>query len=439
MIKRAKKLIEKAWAHKGLRHYGANTSWLFAEKAVRMAIGFPIGIYVARQLGPTDFGVLSYAISFVMLFACLSELGLNGIVVRELVKNPDQRDDLLGTSFVLKFGGFVMMISLIWLSLLLINDNTSTNWLILIIAGGYLFQSFQVTELYFQAEVKSKYVAISQIFALVILSVFRFYFAYKKFPLVYFAGLEAAFMFLSITGYVFFYFLIVNSIFKWNFHLEQAKSLLKESWPLLLSGGATIIHMHIDRIMLKELASPAEVGYYSLAARIATLWYFIPVIIGMSLFPAIVRARKISVGLYYTRLRRFVSFLIWIAIGLACFMSIFSKPLIALLGGDEYSKSATILSVLSWVLVLVFFGSARRQWLLAEGLQRHILICSVVGAVVNVVLNYYMIPYWGGLGSAWATIIAFAVTFLVVPLFLKKSSINNMLFWRSFYSFWKYK
>jgi O-antigen/teichoic acid export membrane protein len=83
--------------------YFANTSWLFGEKILRMIVGLFVGIWVARYLGPEQFGLLSYAQSFVGLFTAIATLGLDGIVVRELVKDPSRRDELIGTAFWLKF------------------------------------------------------------------------------------------------------------------------------------------------------------------------------------------------------------------------------------------------------------------------------------------------------------------------------------------------
>ena len=101
------------WHHSGFRRYFANTAWLFAEKILRMVVGLFVGVWVARYLGPAKFGLLSYAQSFVALFGAIATLGLDGIVVRELVKDESKRDVLLGTSFVLKLiGAFLVFLVL---------------------------------------------------------------------------------------------------------------------------------------------------------------------------------------------------------------------------------------------------------------------------------------------------------------------------------------
>ena len=112
--------------------YFKNTSWLFAEKIIRMMVGLFIGIWVARYLGPEQFGLFSYAVSFVGLFIAISTLGLDTIVVRELVKNESNRDILLGTAFRLKLLGAFGVIIVLGIAVNFTTNDLSTNLLIFI-------------------------------------------------------------------------------------------------------------------------------------------------------------------------------------------------------------------------------------------------------------------------------------------------------------------
>ncbi len=89
---KGKKFLVSLRDHEGFRRYFANTSWLFAEKILRMFVGLFVGIWVARYLGPEKYGLLSYAQSFVGFFTAIATLGLDGIVVRELVKDESRRE-----------------------------------------------------------------------------------------------------------------------------------------------------------------------------------------------------------------------------------------------------------------------------------------------------------------------------------------------------------
>jgi O-antigen/teichoic acid export membrane protein len=117
------------------------------ERILRMVVALFVGVYVARYLGPAQFGLLSYANSFVGLFIALATLGLNGIVVRQLVKTPERRNELLGTAFWLKIGGAILLWVTIVAAVPLTKNDLQTNSLIAIIAFAAIFQAFNVIDL----------------------------------------------------------------------------------------------------------------------------------------------------------------------------------------------------------------------------------------------------------------------------------------------------
>ena len=143
--------------HQGFMRYFKNTSWLMGEKVLRMFVGLFVGIWVARYLGPEQFGLFSYAQSFVGLFVAFATLGLDGIIVRELVKDPNKRDALLGTAFRLKLIGALLVLIALAFAVKLSHQDTITTLLIFIVASATVFQSFNIIDFYFQANVLSKY------------------------------------------------------------------------------------------------------------------------------------------------------------------------------------------------------------------------------------------------------------------------------------------
>ena len=173
--------------HSGFRKYFANTSWLIGERIFRMGVSLFVGIYIARYLGPERYGLLSYALSFVFLFSSLAYFGLDDILVRELVLHPEQRKELLGTVFWLSFGGTVIMCSAIAMVLQLFENESQTEWMIALIAFGFLFQTTIVIDYYFQSKVQSKLVAFTQVLQLCITSAFKIYLVWSKAQLFWFA------------------------------------------------------------------------------------------------------------------------------------------------------------------------------------------------------------------------------------------------------------
>lgn len=432
MVDRIKKLIYMAWHHKGLRHYGANTVWLFAEKAVRMAIGFIVGIYVARQLGPAKYGLLNYAISLVGIFAVISSLGLDSIVVRELVKMPEKRDDLLGTTFALKSVGVFLMLTILGCTLFFSGGDNSTKLIIIIIAAGYLFQVFQTIDFYFQAKVLSKYVAISQMTSWMLVSCGRAWGAWQGYPVVYFAWLEAVNMTITSLGYLLFYVLKVDNPFRWRFNSAIVRYLLKESWPLLLSGAAGMIYMRIDQVMIKSMLGDEANGYYAVAVRLVEVWYFIPMIICSSLFPSIVRAKKVSKEHYEHRLQMLFALMTWLAIAISVVMTLLGKYILGWLYGSEYINSIPILYIYVWATVFIFYGVARGKWLVNENLQKYSSIYMGGGLITNIVLNYILINKIGAHGAAIATVVSQFFSVILIPFFMKKVRISCYMFMKCF-------
>jgi len=258
-------------------------------------VGLLVGVWVARYLGPKDYGLLSYAQAFVGLFSALATLGLDSIVVRELVKNEDKRDKLLGTAFWLRFIGSFLMIGLIAIVIQFTSSDQYTNILVLIVSGATIFQAFNVIDFYFQAKVLGRYSALATIVSLFISSIVRVILILQKAPLIAFAWMIVFDSVILALGYLYFYLkstAINRQHFRFKFNKSIAISLLKDSWPLILSSIAITIYMKVDQVMIQSMLGSEAVGQYSAAVRISEAWYFIPMVITSSLFPAIINAKK---------------------------------------------------------------------------------------------------------------------------------------------------
>lgn len=410
----------------GFMRYFKNTSWLFAEKILRMVVGLFVGIWIARYLGPEQFGLFSYAQSFVALFATFAILGLDSILVRELVKDERKRDVLLGTAFVLKLIGATIVLSLLAFAVSLQDNDNLTNSLIFIIASSTIFQSFNVIDFYFQSKVLSKFVVFSNTASLLISSVVKVYLLVNEAPLIAFAYVTLFDAFVLACGFIYFYFKNQLSIFKWSIDIPTARILLKDSWPLIISSVLISIYMKIDQVMLWDMLGNEAVGQYAVAVRLSEAWYFIPMVIVSSLFPAIINAKQQNEELYYTRLQRLYDLMVWMAIAIALPMTFFSDWIIELLYGGQYNQSESVLMIHIWAGVFVFLGVASGKWLLSENLQIFSAINTAIGAVVNIGMNYILIPRIGIEGAAWATLISYFVAAYLCLLCWKKTRVNFM-------------
>ncbi|MCK4842950.1 MAG: flippase [Methylococcales bacterium] len=423
--------------HQGFMKYFKNTSWLLGEKIMRMVVGLFVGIWVARYLGPEQFGLFSYAQSFVGLFTAIATLGLNGIVVRELVKDESRRDSLIGTAFWLKVIGALVVLIILAIAVNFTSNDSYTNILVFIIASATIFQSFNVVDFYFQSKVMSKFVVYANIISLLLSSIIKVLLILNEAPLEAFAWVILFDSFVLACGFIYFYIKNDLSVLKWKFNKIVAYSLLKDSWPLIFSGTALMIQAYIDQVMIKEMIGTIEVGYYSVAMRLIAVFGFIPMLLKSSLFPAIQNAKKQSDELYQNRLLNYYRFNFLLFLITAIPIFIFAEQIVILLFGIEYKNAGVLLALMTSRLLFANMGVSRGAFILTENLMRFSMLTMILGTITNVLLNYLWIPEYGAKGAIVATIFSFIVTVFIVDIFYTKTRKNVQLQIKSMLTFYK--
>ena len=418
--------------HSGFRKYFANTSWLMAERIIRMTVALFVGVYVARYLGPERFGLLSYANSFVGLFLALATLGLDSIVIRELVKNPESRNELLGTAFGLKIFGTIIMWFFILVSVPITENDNQTNIFIAILSFAILFQVFNVIDFNYQAEVKSKYVVKVQFFQLIFSSSTKLFLIFIKAPLLWFVWVYCFDTFLLAIGLVVIYMIKSGNFLLWRWKWEFARTLMRDSWPLILSGIIVSIYVNIDQVMIKHMIDEQAVGLYAIATRLSTAWYFIPIAITSSMFPAILNAKYNNSSIYHQRLQNLYDILVWMAILIAIAILYLSESIIDLLVGHEYAPAASVLSIAIIAGIFTNIGLINNKFFEAENRQIDILYRSLMGVSVNIILNIILIKKYGIYGAALATVAAQFTTSIVYTYLKKDSRVLFFMFLKSF-------
>lgn len=392
-----------------------NTGWLVADKVLRMGVGLFVSVWVARYLGPTQFGLLNYATAFVALFSCLATLGLDGITVREIVREPEHKDEILGSAFVLKFSGGIIMlvVTCIIISLLRPEDSIS-RWLVGIIAAGTIFQSVDVIDFWFQSQVASKYTVIARNTAFLLVALLKVILILVGASLVAFALAGVVEIVIAAVGLMIVYRLHGNRLKAWRGSYLWTGRLLKDSWPLILSGLSVAVYMKIDQVMLGDMAGNQAVGIYSSATRLSEIWYFVPMVIVSSVFPAVIQAKEKDEGLYYRRMQRLFSLMAALSISIAVPMTFVSNWVVVTLFGNGFASAGPVLAIHIWASLFVFFGVAQGSWDLAENLTTLALFRIASGAILNIALNLFLIPAYGAMGAAVATVIsqAFAAVIL---------------------------
>ena len=396
------------------RKYFTNTSWLLTERIIRMGVLFFVGVYVARYLGPERYGLLSYSNSLVGIFTSIALLGLDGIVVRELVKKPENRDKILGTSFLLKVMGTLLMWLIILITLFFTNNDLLTNLLIAVIAFSVIFQAFNVIEFNFQAEVKLKYVVHAQLVQLLVTSVTKIILVVQELPLIWFASAFCLDAIILAVGLIYTYSYKRERIFFWQWDSKYAKALLLESWPLMFSYMSYLIYAKIDRVMIKEMMDEYSVGIYSAAYVLYEAPLFISLMIAKSIYPLLVQYyhdNKDKLFNFYTILSSYMTLLSYMIV---LFFYIFHEELIQLTFGDDYKNSSRILVLLSFGLIPLFNAFLRSSYITISGNQKIILYTSLFSSIFNVILNYFLINEFGVQGAVYSTVITQILSLIVL-------------------------
>lgn len=411
--------IKEKWHHAGFQKYFKNMGWMFIGRIFILVIAFFLNTYVARYLGPANYGLLNYTFSFVGLFSFLASLGIDAVLNREIIKDHDRKDQIIGTSFFLKFTGSLLAIAAIIITAFLTTKEPILLGLISMYSFVFIFNAFGVIDTYFQSQAKSKYSTIVMMFAGVVSTILKIVVIALGAGVIWLVAIYTLESILSTLGMIYFFLSQGHSFRKWRFDVGIAKKILGDSWPLIFSSIAVMIYMDIDQIMIKNMMSNEALGIYSVAVKLSEAWYFIPGVIVGSLIPAIVNAKKVSKELYEKRLIKLYSLIFWLSSGIAAITTIFAHFIINLLFGIKFIGATTSLQIYVWAGVAVSLGFVLGQYLLAENYTRISAVTTILGAAMNVLLNLLLIPKFGINGAAVATVISYTIATFSILIFNK--------------------
>ena len=400
----------------GFKKYFSNASWLAFERFFRLGLGLFVSVWVARYLGPEAFGEINFAVSLVGLVAAFSSLGLDNVVVKKLIKNTDDVNQIMGTTFVLKLLGaaasFIFIGALLQLPQIKADEN-----IVYILAAMAFFQASNNIDFFFQAIAQNKYVVLVKLIQASFVAISRIVLIYMNADLIWFAWVYLLDALLLALGLFFVYQKYsLFSLSGWQWKQSLAVTLLKSSWPLIMSALVVSVYMKIDQVMLQYYYGLYAVGNYAAASRLSEIPYIIPIVITTALFPAIINAKTISSELYENRMKNLYSMMFVLAMLVILPITFLSDWIILLLYGEAFEESAAVLQVHIWTCIFVFWGVAMGRWVLSEELQKKLFYYQFFGMLTNVVLNAILIPKMGIVGAAWATLFSQITTNLCYPL-----------------------
>lgn len=405
----------RAWftEHEGLGKSLSNGTWMLMERMLSMVMAIVVSVWVARYLGPREFGVLSYAVAFVALFTPLAALGINNILVKELIMDRARERVLLGSALIARFLGTGAAIAICVASIYMVQGGEGGAdkrllWAVVALSIATAFNALDVAGLWLQSKQVVRALMLWKMGVTLTAAAARIVAITSGAEVFAFVWIAAAETLLIDIVNLCAYFGFRERPQRWSSDRATMASLFAKSWPLILSSIAASIYLKIDQVMLAQMVGVTESGVYAVAARMSEVWYFIPQLLAAAVFPSLLRTKLVSDALYAQRMQICLAAFALTATGIAVVVTIFAGTIVHTLFGPQYAAAAAILQIHIWGGVFIFQRAVASKWMIAENLFVFSFVSHGVGAVLNVVLNLALIPRWGALGSAVATVISYA-------------------------------
>lgn len=399
-----------------------NILWLSLDKVFKLLVGLIVGMWVARYLGPSQWGELNYVLAFVTITGTVAKLGMDGFLVKEILEHPLQKNEILGTSFFLRLLVIPILFGSILIYFKILGLSSNYYWLLVFLSFNLFITPFDLIDLDFQSRLQSKLTVVAKNVAYVLGALARVYLLVSNKSLIWFAaamGLEAALSYAFLTVI----YQKNNNIFLWTFNLKLAKNLLIIGWPFILASLAVVLYMRLDQVMLGSMVNETQLGFFSSAIKISDIFLFLPMAVSSSYLPSLIEAKKTSWELFIKKNQFFINWMMRISLVLVILVTIFSDLIIQLLFGTEYKPASGILVIHIWSLIPIFLGVATSHYLVIENLQKFTLYRTLIGLVFNVLLNLYLIPRYAAFGAALATTISQFMASVFSMAFFKQTRI----------------
>jgi PST family polysaccharide transporter len=398
------------------------SGWLLIDKLARLLFGLITMAMIARHIGPENFGIWNFSIALTTIAGGLAILGLDKVVVKELVSFPDKQDMILSTALAMRIGAGILSCLI---CIAIVGFTKSSLYLVCTVITGFniVLQSFDVFDYFYQANNQVQKVIIPKVGVFILFCAIKLLF-------IIFNGSLLTFVWLSFIELLITYIIILAFYLGKNqvnffaaFSKKEASRLMIHSWPLIFTGVLVLLYMKSDQLMLDTFGNPVQLGEYAAAARISELWYAIPTVISTALLPGLVQKKQTNLQEYWNTIEKWLRFSFWASMMIATGMSFMAGKLTAMLYGARYPHSGTILLIHIWANIPVFLCVVIMQYQIVEGTYKNNLYATGVGLFINVIINILLIPSMGGVGAAISTVASYTSLYITVILLDKSGKV----------------
>lgn len=408
-----------------------NAGWIIGGRLLNKALAFLVGILTARYLGPGNYGLITYAAAYTTFFASVCTLGIDSVIIKNFADHPEGEGKTLGTTIILRaVSSLLSAVMIVGIVSVVDRGEPVTVWVVALSTLGLFFQAFDSFKQWFQSRLQSKYAAIATVVAYAVTS------AYKLLLLI--AGKSVAWFAVAtaIDHVIVALFLFAaykkngGPAFSWS--ADRAKELLSASGSYIVAGLMVSIYASTDKLMLKQMLGESAVGYYGTAVSLSTTWAFLLQAVIDSVYPSVIQAHKSDADLFKRRNRQLYAMVIYAAAFVSLVICLLAKPIVQVLYGADYLPAVAPLRIVVWYTAFSYLGVARNAWMVCENKQKYLKYLYGSAALINVVLNFVLIPQWGAAGAAAASLITQMSTTVLLPAMISQLRPNAKLMLEAF-------
>lgn len=382
---------------------------MISESLYRFGLGFAASAFVARQLGAENYGIFSYVLSFVMFFSFLFKVGGEEPLVKSIIENPSERASLIASASLLKLiGGFIAIAVIGLSSIYVVELDKTTQYFIFIYSLFFLLKFSDSLESSFRADKKFALLSFGKMVIFTITTVLKFIGVYLKQSVDYFVYISCIELFL-----IFIFFISAHKYHYNSFGLfskpifSQVKKFLIISLPLTIVVFIVDGVIRIDQIMVKEFTSFATLGEYAVAAKLINLWTYIPLALINALYPEMVDKKK-SPSIY-NLISEYAGLSLAFSFSLSIGVYFLGDFVVNLVYGNAFKEASDFLFLYSITTFFSYLTILRYRYSFIRKKAWIEVILGLALMVLNITLNYFMIPQYGAKGAIWASIISYII------------------------------
>lgn len=403
-----------------------NTGWMIGCKVIQMLISFVVGVLTARYLGPSNYGLIGYASAYIAFFASFCTLGINSIIIKDFVDDPEGQGTAIGSTMILRIiSSILSALTIIGIVAIVDGNEPQTILIVALCTIAVPFHIFDTFNYWFQSRYQSKIPSIATLIAYIITAVYKVVLLITGKDVRWFA-LATSVDYICIAVVLWIAYKKYKGP-KLKFSKDKSRRLLKNAWHFILSGMMVAIYGQTDKLMLKQMLDESSVGYYSVATTICSMWVFVLAAIIDSIYPTILQLNRKDEQGFNKKNRQLYAIVFYLSLFVSLCFTLGGDLVLQVLYGSAYAPAGAPLKVITWYTAFSYLGVARNAWIVSKGKQKYLKYIYLTAAILNVGLNFLMIPLWGASGAALASLITQIFTSIILPLFIKDLRPNAKL------------